>query len=240
MFDAERLLGGLISQGLGVKRQRRNKLKWSLGVGAVGLAIAAWEHFNKSEGSAASSEPTPAPPASSPQPPPPPPPEGSGAPATETAALLSRAPPPPPPASYAPAPRASQPTPGTTDASTPDADRSDDAMLLIRAMICAANADGMIDAKEQSRIIEKLVTAGLGNEERAFLAREFAAPPDPKALFSSVRDLQLAEQIYTVSRLTVDVDVAQEHAYLSNLAGWLGLAADRVAELELRMLGQST
>ncbi len=199
MFDAERLLGGLISQGLGGKRRRRRNLKWSLGVGAVGLAIAAWEHFSQATASNTTSEPAPAPP--------PPPPQGA----------LS-----------------------TMVANVSDADRNEDAMLLIRAMICAANADGTIDAKEQSRIIEKLVAAGLGSEERAFLAREFAAPPDPKALFSSVRDVQLAEQIYTVSKLTMDVDDALEQAYLSNLAGWLGLSADRVAELKLRMLGQST
>ena len=214
MFDAERLLGGLLSQGLGSKRRRRRSMKWSVGLGAVGLAIAAWEHFSQSSGATAPAEPNAAPPTGAPSAIPPPPPHATAHSSAHSSASAGAAP--------------------------ADADRNEDAMLLIRAMICAANADGTIDAREQSRIIEKLVSAGLGSEERAFLAREFAAPPEPEALLSAVRDVLLAEQIYTVSRLTVDLDDTQEHAYLSSLAGWLGLSAARIAELELRALGQSS
>ncbi len=227
MFDAERLLGGLISQGLGGKRRRRRNLKWSLGVGAVGLAIAAWEHFNQTQASDPTSQQTATPPAA----PPPPPPASSGAPATDGSAPVARGTRPPLPPQRTPL--------QTAAASATEADRNDDAMLLIRAMICAASADGTIDAKEQSRIIERLVAAGLGSDERAFLAREFAAPPDPKALFGSVRNAQLAEQIYTVSTLTIDVDDAKEHAYLRGLAEWLGLSAERLADLELRISGRA-
>ena len=100
-------------------------------------------------------------------------------------------------------------------------------------MICAANADGRIDADEQTRILDRLVGAGLGSEERAFLVRELAAPTDPAVLFTDVREPLLAEEIYVVSRLAITVDAAAEHAYLVRLAHRLGLTPERVAELEL-------
>src|SRR5690606_11976525 len=50
------------------------------------------------------------------------------------------------------------------------------AMLLIRAMIAAANADGEIAPDERERIESKLDQAGAGPEERAVLDRELRNP----------------------------------------------------------------
>ena len=208
MFDAQKLLGSLISDGLGGGRRKRggSALKWQLGLGAVGVAIAAWEHFDKSrtEGTQAAAGPNPGPP-----PPPPPAP----------AALAM--PPPPPTASVG-------------AVATADAGGAGEAMLLVRAMICAAHADGHIDADEQVRILDRLVAAGLGSEERALLVRELATPADPATLFADVRDPLLAEEIYVVSRLAITLDDTAEHAYLTRLAHRLGLTPVQVAELDLR------
>ena len=208
MFDAQKLLGSLISDGLGGGRRKRGSsaLKWQLGLGAVGVAIAAWEHFDKSraDGTQAAAGPNPGPP-----PPPPPAP----------AALAM--PPPPPTASVG-------------AVATADAGGAGEAMLLVRAMICAAHADGHIDADEQVRILDRLVAAGLGSEERALLVRELATPADPATLFADVRDPLLAEEIYVVSRLAISLDDTAEHAYLTRLAHRLGLTPVQVAELDLR------
>lgn len=218
MFDAEKLLGSLISEGLGGRSRRGSGLKWQLGLGAVGVAMAAWEHFNR-DGAAGSTQP-------------PPPPQPPAPPAGPAARAMTPPPPPPPPAQRAsPAPAGSAPAGAAAAAG--------DAVLLIRAMICAANADGRIDVDEQTRIVERLVQAGLGAEERAFLLRELATPPDPAALFAGVHDPLLADEIYVVSRLALTLDVDAEHAYLAQLAGRLGLSPARVAELELRCLSSS-
>jgi uncharacterized membrane protein YebE (DUF533 family) len=219
MFDAQKLLGSLISDGLGGSRRKKrggSALKWQLGLGAVGVAIAAWEHFDKSraEGTQAAAGPAPGPP----PPPPPSPAARAGAPA---GAAAFASPPPPPTASVG------------ADA-TADAGGADEAMLLVRAMICAAHADGHIDADEQVRILDRLVAAGLGSEERALLVRELAAPADPATLFADVRDPLLAEEIYVVSRLAITLDEVTEHAYLTRLAHRLGLTPTQVAELDLR------
>ena len=67
MFDVEKLLGQMLSGGMGGgKRERRSAStfglpgvsKAQLGVGAIGIAIAAWEHY-KSKSGAPSAEPRP-------------------------------------------------------------------------------------------------------------------------------------------------------------------------------------
>ena len=49
-------------------------------------------------------------------------------------------------------------------------------MLLIRATIAAANANGEITPDERQRIITKLDQAGAGADEHAVLEREFQKP----------------------------------------------------------------
>lgn len=97
MFDPERLLGQMIGGALGGafggRRGRRNSAfrtgdlagKAQLGIGLLGIAMAAWEHYNRPgaatvaasvPGAPAGSAPPP-PPAAGPLRPPPPPPAAS-------------------------------------------------------------------------------------------------------------------------------------------------------------------
>jgi uncharacterized membrane protein YebE (DUF533 family) len=98
--------------------------KAKIGMGALGLAIAAYEHYKSSNRPAATASAPP------PQP------------------MHGGTPPPPPAAAGSP-----PPAPGT--AAPTDAERAVEAMHLLRAMICAANADGLIDADERQRIAER-------------------------------------------------------------------------------------
>lgn len=95
MFDAEKLLGQLLTQGLKPNKRRRGRSNFAgqlgsqlggkLGLGAIGLVIAAYEHFTQDNRSA--------PVATNSSPPPPPPPAAQVAqaiPATD-ATLLIRA-----------------------------------------------------------------------------------------------------------------------------------------------------
>ncbi|MCE7929918.1 MAG: hypothetical protein DYH17_00875, partial [Xanthomonadales bacterium PRO6] len=80
MFDVEKLLGQMLSGGVGGGRRERRAhgsfgipgvSKAQLGVGAIGIAIAAWEHF-KSRQPESATAPAPVPGAPAAMPPPPP------------------------------------------------------------------------------------------------------------------------------------------------------------------------
>jgi uncharacterized membrane protein YebE (DUF533 family) len=105
------------------------------------------------------------------------------------------------------------------------------AMLLIRAMIAAANADGEITPDERQRIASKLDQAGAGPEERAVLQRELENPCSVDQIVRDVRDQETAEQVYLASRLAMNPDTAAEKAYLDFLAARLQIPADRLNEL---------
>ena len=80
MFDPERLLGQLLTKGIRHGARKRGislGTKATLGLGAIGVAMAAYDHFTKAD-------------SSSPQAPPTPPP-------TPTTSGSQSAPPPPPP-----------------------------------------------------------------------------------------------------------------------------------------------
>jgi uncharacterized membrane protein YebE (DUF533 family) len=119
--------------------------------------------------------------------------------------------------------RAPEPEPATLD----DAH----AMLLIRAMIAAANADGQITPDERQRITSKIEQAGAGPEERAVLARELESPRSADQIVREVKDQGTAIQVYLASRLAMNPDTAAERAYLDFLAARLNIPADRLTQL---------
>jgi len=94
------------------------------------------------------------------------------------------------------------------------------AALIIRAMINAAKSDGSIDQAEQNNIIEKL--GDVTQEEIDFVKREFAAPLDVQA-FARTIPSSMAEQIYTVSLMAIDLDKNTEAQYLADLAKGLNI-----------------
>ena len=55
------------------------------------------------------------------------------------------------------------------------------ALVLVRAMIAAARADGMVDETEKARIIEKLSLSGINSDTQEFLANELNSPVDMDA-----------------------------------------------------------
>ena len=104
-------------------------------------------------------------------------------------------------------------------------------MLLIRAMIAAANADGEIAPEERERITSKLDQAGAGPDERAVLERELQNPRSVDQIVRDVDGPQTAEQVYLASRIAMNPDTAAERAYLDFLAARLNIPADRLSQL---------
>jgi uncharacterized membrane protein YebE (DUF533 family) len=112
---------------------------------------------------------------------------------------------------------------------------SADPVLLLRAMVAAANSDGHIDAEEKARIVDQLGKLGLGAAASSLIEREVSHPLDPKALAALVPNEQQAVEVYALSVAVVGDQSASEKAYLSQLAAALNLAPELVAEVESQL-----
>ncbi len=110
-------------------------------------------------------------------------------------------------------------------------DENDRALVMIRAMLMAAKADGQIDAGEQERILGKLNEAGADQEMRQYIQSELQKPVDVDSLAAEVDSPHMATEIYTASLFAIDVDTQGEQAYMSQLADRLGLPATLVKQL---------
>ena len=108
----------------------------------------------------------------------------------------------------------------------------DAAQLYIRAMIAAAAADGRIDAGEQQKIIGGLKQGGLDAEAEQFLANELNKPASASQLVAAVGSPAEAVQVYTAARIAIDLDTAEEHEFLTELAQGLGLDESLTAHID--------
>ena len=205
MLDAERLLGnllgGTLSRALGgrgssIFRGGSLTTKANVGIGLLGVAFAAFEHYQQQSRQPA--EPT----AGGPPPPPPP----------VTTASPAGMPPPPPPAA--------------------SAERQADAIVLIRAMIAAAQSDGRIDEDERSRIAQ--ATAGLSADERTFLDSELASPHSIEQLAAAGRP-GIAADLYAAASHAIVADNDEERAWLKRLADALRLDAQTRQTLDRQL-----
>lgn len=235
MFDPQRLLGQMLGNSLGGalggKKGKKRKGsgfsmgslssgslggKATLGVGLLGVAMAAWEHY--SQGQRATTVPTGGH-ASQPQPhatqmPPPPP-------------MHAPAPPPPPVAAAT--------VPATRAMPVLD-DQQQSIVLLIRAMIAAANADGHIDDAERSTILDRAREGGLDAETLAFLDAELAKPQTLQQVVANGKP-ELAAEIYAASALAITVDTDAEKQWLDMLAYGLRLDPAVRADIDARIAG---
>ena len=219
MFNPEKLLGGLIrSTTRGGRGGLGGLATGGMALGALGVAMEAVEHFMNKPQTGGSPPPAPGAPPGGPVSAPPPPPM-PGAP--------SAAPPPPP--------MPGQSVPGTPPP-TPDQDPDNTAaVLLIRAMIAAANADGVIDETEREAILNRLRTVDLSPEEQAFITQELFSPADLETIVSSVTSIDLARQVYAVSLMAIDVDTEKERQYMETLANRLGLDDTAIQQIQRSM-----
>lgn len=109
---------------------------------------------------------------------------------------------------------------------------SEFALVLVRAMIAAAKADGRIDDEERQKIAGRLGETGVDGEAEAFIKAELEAPLDLDDLVASARSEEQKVELYTASRLTVDADSRAERGYLDLLAGRLGLPDALIDHIE--------
>lgn len=119
----------------------------------------------------------------------------------------------------------------------PDAPMMEEAegLLLIRAMIAAAKADGMVDAGERRAIAEQLDSAGLSAAERDFILADFDRPLTPVALARLATDPMMRARLYAGAVAAMDEITAPERAWLNELAQALGLDSRAAATIEERL-----
>jgi uncharacterized membrane protein YebE (DUF533 family) len=110
----------------------------------------------------------------------------------------------------------------------------EEAELLLRAMIAAGHADGVVDDLEGARIRRALTRTPLDEATRAALEAELASPGPLEAVLRRVKDPQTAARVYAVSVRTVRRGEATNRSYLDYLAHRLSLPSDVVVRLNRR------
>lgn len=209
-MNVERLLGDLLMGGMGGKRGKRGGSmlgglgigKAQVGLGLLGVAFAAYEHYKQGQAAA------PAAAAPMPQP------------SSSTAAM----PPPPPP----PMARPAQPLPAIAVASAPS---QSDLMLVLEVMIAAAHADGQLDAQERAAILQKAMQLELSSDERHRLMQALEQPPDRTELARRARP-EIAADLYVAAVLAIRIDTDIERQWLDEWGRELALAESDRRRLE--------
>ena len=224
MFDAQKLLGQLLREaaggGLGgtPRRKRGSRsltglpsgLEAKVGVGLLGLAIAAYEHYRQAPTATVQAGAIPAP---APIP-------------LASDVLVSTAPAMPPP-----------PPPGRPDpAAPPTAAQADQlrSLHLLRAMVTAATADGNVDASERALLMQHARDAGFAGEDLDGLDREIRNPLSLEQLIVQTPS-GLNEEVYVAAMIAIDADNPNEHQFLEALSAGLKLDADARARVRLQL-----
>jgi uncharacterized membrane protein YebE (DUF533 family) len=118
------------------------------------------------------------------------------------------------------------------DSEAATAESKEFALVLVRAMIAAARADGHIDDEERTRIADKVALSGMDAEAQAFLAHELEAPVDIDGLVAAAKTEPQRVELYTASRLAIEPETRAERGYLDQLAGRLQLPDALIDHIE--------
>jgi uncharacterized membrane protein YebE (DUF533 family) len=227
MFNAEKLLGKIVSEVVG-KGSGKKSMLGNLGSGSglmtmIGLGVGAFEILKQQQGQRAQA-------GGMGQAPPPPPGAGS----------FGASPPPPPPSGGVQAVPPPPPRTGGTPATSPPISApfagalggSELAIRMIQVMVAAAHADGTMDAEEERAVLDKLRGANLDQEEKMFLLNELHQPKSLEALTAGVSDPSVAKTMYVLAVAAIEIDTEAERAWLNELARQLGLSKEIQAFIE--------
>lgn len=105
-------------------------------------------------------------------------------------------------------------------------------LVLVKAMIAAAKADGHIDAEEQQRIFQAVEQTSLSASEKGVIFDYLQRDIPIFEITSGVSGIEMKAEIYLASCLVITPDHPAERAHLDNLAMALQLPADLSRQLE--------
>jgi uncharacterized membrane protein YebE (DUF533 family) len=129
-------------------------------------------------------------------------------------------------------PAASAAAPAALPHLQPSADGGPFELVLVRAMVGAAKADGHIDATEQRRLFSEVERLGLDAESKAQVFDLLTKDVDLSGLAAAVATPEQGAELYLAARLAIDPDEPAERAYLDALANRLALPAELRAQLD--------
>ncbi len=219
MFNAEKLLGKIISETLGGsgsgkkrKGKKSNSLLDSLASGqglmtAIGLGVGAYEILKQQQQkdtgiSAGTSAPPPIP----------------------VGSASGSAPPPLPGSTQATPPPV--PSAGVEEKKAGAVSAEELARRMIQIMIAAAHADGTLDEAEEKAILDRLRGAELDGEEKMFLLDELHRPKSVEELTAGIEDSSTAKAMYMLAAAAIEVDTEAERSWLDGLGDKLGLSPE--------------
>jgi uncharacterized membrane protein YebE (DUF533 family) len=111
-------------------------------------------------------------------------------------------------------------------------------LTLIKAMIAAARADGLIDANEHKRIFDAVYEMKLDNETRALVLDMVRQPYTIAEIAHGAETFEQKTEVYLVSCMIIDIDHPGERDWLNSLAKALGLPPELAAQLEMQVSRQ--
>jgi uncharacterized membrane protein YebE (DUF533 family) len=107
-------------------------------------------------------------------------------------------------------------------------------LLLVRAMIAAAMADGHLDTDEQGHLFREIDRLDLSAEEKGTMLEELRHPWPMHAIVARCDAPETAIEVYTASVLAIDETRPESELYLSQLARLLQLPPTLVEEIHIR------
>jgi uncharacterized membrane protein YebE (DUF533 family) len=114
----------------------------------------------------------------------------------------------------------------------PAADGSAFELVLVRAMVGAAKADGHIDANEQRHLFAEVERLGLDAEAKAYVFDLLTHDVDVDSLARAVATPEQGAELYLAARLAIDPDQPGERAFLDALATRLKLPLELRSTLD--------
>ncbi|HST93571.1 MAG TPA: DUF533 domain-containing protein [Microvirga sp.] len=106
------------------------------------------------------------------------------------------------------------------------------ALLVMRAMIAAAAADGRIDEDERERILGTLKRAGIDGEGVSLIEAELARPASAAEIAAAAKTPEMAVQAYTAARRIITPNTVEERVFLAHLSASLRLDPKVVAQID--------
>ena len=108
-------------------------------------------------------------------------------------------------------------------------------LILMRAMIAAAYADGHLDETERQKIFAQVEQMELSIQEKTMLFDELRKPMSLSELVQAVPDAQTGIEVYAASASAIDLQQPVSGQYLNNLANHLCLPRELVSSIHQQL-----
>jgi uncharacterized membrane protein YebE (DUF533 family) len=108
-------------------------------------------------------------------------------------------------------------------------------LILMRAMISAAHADGHIDDSERQRIFAQVETMELSVPEKAMLFDELRKPLSLQQLVQQVPNAQTGIEVYAASASAIDANEPSSAAFLQSLSQQLCIPRELVESIHQQL-----